>query len=152
MIHQVKGNLLDAKGIILHGCNAQGVMGSGVANAIRAKWPRVYEEYVDFIQNSGGCALADEYMGEVFWVELGDVWVGNCITQEFYGRDGLKYLSYDAIDRCMQEVARVAPQFPGADINFPLIGCGLAGGYWPVVEAIIEHRIPDTFKKVLWTL
>ena len=35
------GNILDAKGIIMHGCNAQGVMGSGLAKDIRERWPAV---------------------------------------------------------------------------------------------------------------
>ena len=30
---------------ICHQVNCQGVMGSGVAKAIRDKWPQVYEEY-----------------------------------------------------------------------------------------------------------
>ena len=41
-----QGNLLDAREIvILHGTNARGVMGSGVARQIRARWPNVYEIY-----------------------------------------------------------------------------------------------------------
>ncbi len=28
-----------SSGIIVHGCNAQGVMGSGVALALRTTWP-----------------------------------------------------------------------------------------------------------------
>lgn len=153
MIHEVKGNLLDAKGIIIHGCNAKGVMGSGVALAIKNKWPEVFEHYAYAIKSYGGMDHAREYMGRVFWIEPSDgVVVGNCITQQLYGIDGSKYLSYDALDKCMIDVAETARQFPGHDINFPLIGCGLAGGHWPVVREIIEHRIPDTFKKVLWTL
>jgi O-acetyl-ADP-ribose deacetylase (regulator of RNase III) len=35
MIETRKGSLLDATGIIVHGCNCQGVMGSGVALAIK---------------------------------------------------------------------------------------------------------------------
>ena len=152
MITTIKGDLVTAKGIILHGVNCQGVMGSGVAKAIRDKWPQVYKEYADVVREYGGPSYANEYLGEVHWVEIGDVWVANCFTQEFYGKDGHRYASYDAMDRCMEEVARVAPQFPHAPINFPLIGCHLGGLQWPIVREIIEFRIPDTFTKNLWVL
>lgn len=146
MIHTIKGDLLTAKGIIIHQVNCQGVMGAGVAKAIKQKWPQVYKEYADYTKDH----LVEELIGSVYWVELGDVWVGNCYAQVRYGHDASRYTSYDALDSCMMEVARVAPQFPGSSINFPLIGCGLAGGHWPVVREIIEYRIPDTFTKNLW--
>lgn len=152
MIHERKGNILDAKGIILHQVNCQGVMGSGVAKAIKDKWPSAFAGYRDWWSSCGGPRHADEFLGDVYFSEHGDVWVGHCFAQDRYGNDGFRYTSYDALDLCMKEVARVAPQFPGADINFPLIGCGTGGGHWPVVREIIEHRIPDTYTKVLWTL
>ena len=45
-------------GIIVHGCNAQGVMGSGVAKAIRLKYPQVFEDYKNF-KNQFGLELGD---------------------------------------------------------------------------------------------
>lgn len=33
------------RGIVVHGVNCQGVMGSGVALAIRTKWPQIFESY-----------------------------------------------------------------------------------------------------------
>ena len=43
-----RGNLFDNVecGHIIHGCNAQGVMGSGVAAIIRAKYPMAYKTYI----------------------------------------------------------------------------------------------------------
>jgi len=46
MIKYVRGNLLDApQPIIVHQVNCQGVMGSGVAKAIRDKYPQAYQAY-----------------------------------------------------------------------------------------------------------
>ena len=46
MIHYVTGDLLGAtQKVIIQGCNAQGVMGSGVAKVIRERWPEVFETY-----------------------------------------------------------------------------------------------------------
>ena len=33
------------EGVVLHGCNCSGGFGSGVAGAIRKKWPDVYEMF-----------------------------------------------------------------------------------------------------------
>ena len=154
MINTINGDLLTAKGLILHGVNCQGVMGSGVALAIKNKWPEVFEAYVHYVRRCGGPENADSYIGRVQFVGTKDedVVVANCFTQDRYGRDGKKYASYDAVDSCMQRVCEYIVRFPDGTINFPLIGCGLGGLHWPVVREIIEHRIPDTFTKNLYVL
>jgi len=150
MINEIKGDLLTAKGIILHGVNTQGVMGSGVALAIRNKWPLVYQEYLKYVsaRRPGGHLL-----GNAHYVDAGNgVTVVNCFTQEYYGRDGKKYASYDAMDSCMDLVSIGLRTSSGTSVNFPLIGCHLGGLNWNVVKEIIEHRIPDTFEKNLYIL
>lgn len=149
MINTITGDLLSAKGVILHGVNCQGVMGSGVALSIKNKWPIVYEEYMLFIKESGGGG--DKLLGKVNAVLVQEgVHVINCFTQDRYGRDGKMYVDYSAMDRCMKTInVRLVSPIP---INFPLIGCGLAGGHWPVVREIIDYRIPDTFTKNLYVL
>ncbi len=154
MINTIKGDLLTAKGLILHGVNCQGVMGSGVALAIRNKWPEVFQAYVYYVGGCGGPENADSYIGTVHFVGTKDesVVVANCFTQNRYGKDGKKYASYDAIDSCMQSVREYLERNADEPVNFPLIGCGLGGLHWPVVREIIEHRIPDTFTKNLYVL
>ena len=45
-IYHVKGSLLDADvDYYCHQVNCQGRMGSGIAKAIKEKWPVVYSEY-----------------------------------------------------------------------------------------------------------
>ncbi|ESQ88967.1 hypothetical protein ABAC460_14395 [Asticcacaulis sp. AC460] len=42
------GDLLEApERVICHGCNAQGVMGSGIAVPIRNRYPMVFKAYRD---------------------------------------------------------------------------------------------------------
>ena len=63
-------------GFILHGVNCQRTMGSGVAKAIRAKWPKLYKEYKNTIP----------MLGKVQLIHINaDLWVINCFTQEYYG-------------------------------------------------------------------
>lgn len=136
-IEYITGDLLltDVKHII-HGCNSKGVMGSGVAKAIRDKYPQAYRDYNDKYNNYG--------------LELGTIVVSvqddgkvihNAITQKDYGRDSNRvYVSYWAI----ANVFRHIESWGIKEIALPKIGSGLANGDWNVIEAIIENTLTKT--------
>ena len=49
-IEYIRGDIITSlDDHIVHGCNAQGVMGSGVAKALRDEWPQIFKPYADFI-------------------------------------------------------------------------------------------------------
>lgn len=164
---QREGNLLDhvKAGIIVQQVNAQGVMGSGIAKSIRDKWPVVWEEYSRVVRQST-IDMGAGYMGMIIPVEVEkNLWVVNIVGQQFYGREpgkrpGGRYTSYDALDLGFQRLGAFALEnmivedghYTGyPQIHFPLIGCGLGGGKWSVVQALIKDRLPG-FHKFLWTL
>lgn len=119
MIEYRKGDLMAVtSGIIAHGCNAQGVMGSGVAALVKAKYPAAFEQYVADLEMM---AKDESYkivspLGYVsFWspTDLSDLTpdrllIANCITQNLFGRDGSKFMSYDAIHSCFAVLESVA--------------------------------------------
>ena len=112
---------------IAHGCNAQGVMGSGVAKAIRAKWPGAYQIYRALYEGTGRLPL-----GTVQWYDdyVNDKVIINCITQEFYGYDGRRYASPEAIKTCLDKIATALHDEDydkPVKIAIPWIGCGLGG-------------------------
>lgn len=156
MIHTVHGDILTARGLILHGVNCQGKMGRGLALSIKKKWPFVHDTYVDYCKKMGGPRHADDMLGNVLYVNVDgekNVAVANCFIQDRYGNDGKKYASYDALDLCMKEIGESGfTDEHGLAVNFPMIGCGLGGLQWSVVEKIIDHRLPFTYMKVLWLL
>lgn len=136
---QTIGNLLDApSGIIVQGCNAQGVMGSGVAKAIRDAWPQVFTAYRQAYDQRG------LRLGEVIWVKVKDeplLMTANAITQEFYGREeGRVYVDYPAIEKAFTLIGQKARQY-GLVVHYPLIGAGLGGGDWDRIEPIIERAL-----------
>lgn len=46
-----EGNVFDSDAkIICHQVNCQGVMGSGVAKEVRERYPKVYEQYHEFMR------------------------------------------------------------------------------------------------------
>ena len=130
-------------GFVCHQCNCRGVMGAGVALAIRKKWPIVYSEYrTAYTQNN-------LKLGNVIFVRATDnVCVANLCGQDHYGRNAT-YTDYSAVDKAVYRVSQVRGE-SNKRINsvipvyFPdHMGCGLAGGNWDIVYSIIEKHIPD---------
>ncbi len=78
------GNLMDVtEGHIVHGCNAQGVMGSGVALAVKNKYPGAFDDYRAIYEDEGlELGLPYPYMPTPNLV----IW--NAITQEWFGHAG----------------------------------------------------------------
>lgn len=142
MIQTKVGNLLDVKqGVIVHGCNAQGVMGSGVAAQIKKKWPEAYTVYREH------WAGTTRGLGEISYTQVAPgLLVVNAVTQRFFGRDGARYVSYDAV---ADAFAQIRKTFCGSPVHFPKIGAGLGGGNWDIIAAIIDAELPGV-EKTLW--
>ena len=140
------GNLLESScKIIVHGCNAQGIMGSGIAKAIRAAYPKVYNTYREQYASYG------LLLGEVVFVKATkNLWVANGITQEFYGSKGV-FVDYDAINIVMEEVNDFARKKEIKEVGLPLIGAGLGGGSWKRISEIIEEQFIDVLP-IVYTL
>ena len=137
---QIKfGDILSVtEGIIVHGCNAQGVMGSGIALAIKNKYPEVYQEYTDAFKNATW--VPRDLLGSAQVVKIKSnkpLYVVNGITQENFGRDGAKYVSYQAIQMVFSQVAMMASS-NSLDVHYPMIGAGLGGGDWAIISDIID--------------
>ena len=143
-MNTIKGDLLRlAKegrfDVIVHGCNCQRTMGAGIAKQIARELPEV--AFTDRVtsKNKGG---------EVDIVDLKDYdfKVINAYTQIHWGRS--KPMSgfdsqedrYRYIKKCM---TAINVKFKSKRIGLPLIGCGLAGGDWKIVEKIVENTLVD---------
>jgi O-acetyl-ADP-ribose deacetylase (regulator of RNase III) len=135
-IEYVKGDLFTTNiKYIIHGCNAQGVMGSGVAKIIRDRYPEAYQEYRRIYDIEGELDL-----GDVIWAQSNGKWIGNAITQEFFGRETSRYVSYDAISNAMWQINEIDGM---SEVAMPQIGAGLGGGDWNVIAAIIEAELTN---------
>lgn len=143
-IKYIKGDLFTTEIItIMHGVFAQGVMGSGVAKIIRERYPKAYERYMSQGRDFG------LQLGELIVVPCGDRLhdpanfkiIVNAITQERYGNDGRRYVSYDAVSEAMKRVNSMAEIYGVKEVAMPQIGAGLGGGDWQVISAIIESEL-----------
>jgi O-acetyl-ADP-ribose deacetylase (regulator of RNase III) len=133
------GNLMHVtEGHIVHGCNAQGVMGSGVALAVKNTWPHVFEDY-EQIHKSQGLKLGSSYP-----VPAGpNLVVWNAITQNLYGA-GQRMVSYDAVVECFEEINYAVADLSKtvtAQIHIPMIGAARGGGNWEIIREIIEQTV-----------
>ena len=131
MQYIVKDITTVTKGVVAHGVNCQGKMASGVAGAIRHKWPEAYEVYRKAPIGKGmlgSCILVT--------IETGRLFVANCYTQVFYGYGG-RFASPDAIRDSLARCFEWAGYFD-VPLYMPKIGAGLGGLNWErEVEPII---------------
>ena len=159
IIHRT-GNVVDALldgevDFIAHCCNAQGVMGSGVAKEIKARIPDAYLAYrrrYDMLQER---RTLKHFLGDC--IEGGRVL--NLIGQEFYGYDKKRYVSYGAIASALSHCYRVIqfeldeewPIYPlNVTIGVPYkMASDRAGGDWNIVLELIEHLVVPYVKDVV---
>ena len=151
-IEYIKGNAFDTPAkYILHGCNAQGAMGSGFAAGVAALYPEARQAYLD------RHAKDPLKVGEIIPVDCGRHVIINGITQEFYGRDpDFVYVSYDGVAdviRAVNDMVKVSPETiqPIPRVAMPKIGAGLANGTWEVIAKLIEEFSPD-FQPVVYVI
>lgn len=130
--------------IIVHGCNAQGKMGSGFAAIVKKLYPYAYKSYMDAHKKK------ELKLGVVVYAALvgSKGVVANAITQENYGRDGKLYVDYDAVVDSMQLVRKyaLANNLP---VHLPMIGGGLGGGDTKRLTAIFQAVFHDV-DATLW--
>lgn len=157
-IRTAKGDItkITFDAMIVHGVNCKGVMGSGVAKALRDKYPEVFTSYRDYYESFIDDKLSDprDLLGNVNYVQLDmDLTVANAFTQFDYGRDGRKYVSYDSVFDAFTDVNQSLHELwdigRGQDLYFPKIGAGLGGGNWNVIKTIIEETVDQKFNPTL---
>jgi len=129
--------------LIAHGCNTSGVFNSGVAKAVRDKYPEVFAKYKD---------AYDKGLVKLGCIQVVDVADGfankkivNCFTQEKYGYDKAKYTSYDALDTCMQKLRSYCEEHYVKSVAIPWHMCSdRGGGNWNIVLSIIQAAFEDS--------
>lgn len=151
-IKEIEGNLLDSKAeLLLQQVNCQGAMNSGVAKAIREKWPIVYFKYKKCVQNN----TIGQNLGKVLPVMVTETQrVMNLFAQENFGYDGRRYTSYDAIDTCLHKVAQFCEKKGIKSIALPWhMSCDRGGANWNIIMEMINQHFQDLDIEIeIWKL
>jgi len=125
--------------IIVHCVNNIGAWGAGFVLAISRRWPEPKATYADH-SKKGLLGL-----GTVHFVPVGssDIVVANLVGQKgIRGPNNPTPISYSALETGLNAVAEQARKL-SATVHMPRIGCGLAGGEWSKVEAIVNKTLVD---------
>lgn len=144
------GDLIEAAkagevGVIAHCCNCQCSMASGIAPQIRWAFPYAY--------------AADQATVKGDASKLGTFSLGepddypNPMVYNLYGqfgfwkrRDGGRDLDYNALYDSLLAMGQDLHNYDTGDedqhrIGLPMIGAGLAGGDWEIIEVMIERTL-----------
>lgn len=139
----IEGDLLEAKkGVICHQVNCLGAMNSGVALAIRKKYPKVYNLYYDLVTHMTEEKFA--LLGYAQIIEIdSDLMVANLFSQYDFGYSGQRYTEYGsfrfALINLIENIELYRNPNEMFDVHFPYkIGSDRGGAYWPTIEDIIK--------------
>lgn len=142
MILYSDGDVLEAaEDIIAHQVNCQGKMNSGVARAIRNKWPSAFNDYLRFYKSADD---KESLLGKILLSQVEDnKFVAHLFGQYNYGYDGERYTSYDALYDGLTYIKNLAQKFDKS-IALPFkIGSDRGGADWFVVQAMLESIFAD---------
>jgi len=124
----------DGKKIICHICNDIGAWGAGFVLALSKRWRYPEDRYHAMPKYELGTAM-------VLKVE-DDIYVANMIGQHMTRPDanGNPPIRYVSVADALFVVNKIANEL-GATLHMPRIGCGLAGGDWKIIEAILQEFV-----------
>lgn len=128
----------DPTGIIAHGCNTQGVMGSGIAKIVKDRFPLAYTEYYKLCKSYTDTSLL---LGDCQLVVItDDLIIANCFTQQYYGKAGGPYADLSAIKESLTRAAEFNKMVDNEfQLKMPKIGAGLGGLDWNDVAQVVEE-------------
>lgn len=137
----------DSKKFIVHVCNDVGAWGAGFVLALSKRWKEPEENYR---------AMKNYILGDISVIPVeDDIYVVNMIAQESTisrnKNSNIPPVRYIAIEKGLEKLA-TALLISGGSVHMPMIGSGLAGGNWSIIEKIIEvtlceKNIPVTVYK-----
>lgn len=147
MIYYIKDDITNVtSGLILHGTNCRGAFGAGVAGAIKVKWPEVYTVFRNSPQGSG-------MLGEFIPVQINEeLTVANCYTQDYFGSDGKRYASPEAISKALLKASVWAVNNNVNTISLPRIGAGLGGLSWERDVAPILNELAAQYDTITYNV
>lgn len=178
-LEYIEGDLFESDAaLLIHGCNAQKVFGSGVALEMKNRYPLCFRAYSQFsaannLVEGFNCKYGDssyghnyiytdyESLGRVcFWVNphKGHRYIANAITQMTYGRNGGRYTSYEAVYSCLEKIRDFClyklneqgdNSFITKGVALPYkFTCDRGGAEWSIVEAMIKFLFENTEVRV----
>jgi O-acetyl-ADP-ribose deacetylase (regulator of RNase III) len=140
---KIHGNLIDLAeqgkfDVIIQGCNCWNVQSAGLAKEIKKRYPQAYE--ADLQTRKGDVSKLGTYSHSLVISNVNsdiEFTIINAYTQYKYWGSSPN-INYKAVQSVMKLIKK---DFSGKKIGYPLIGAGLAGGNWTILENIINSEL-----------
>lgn len=133
-------------GVVGHGVNCRHKFRSGVAGAIRDKFPMVYDRYMDM-------PSGPEMLGSAHVIRITPMLhIANLYTQVDYGYDGKQYADLPSIQRCVETLCEWATQMEIEDVYLPQIGCKRGGLDWDAQVLPVLNMIQEQYPQLTITI
>jgi len=111
--------------------------GAGFARSLRTRWPKVQRDFSSWaIRDRSGFRLGNVHIAQAD----GNTVVVSMIAQHGFGPTTTPRIRYSALAKCLSTVAAYARE-QGMSVHIPRIGCGQAGGYWPIVDELLKDSL-----------
>lgn len=139
----IKKDLLESDaGIIAHQVNIEGIMGAGVALAIKNKYKKAFDKYHMLCVSDVWKKQSKNLLGYCQSVACEGKTVVNMFAESLnVNIEGNRKTDYDALRSCFKKLNK---QYSGQKVAIPYqIGCGLGGGDWNYVFNIIKEECTD---------
>ncbi|KKN78115.1 hypothetical protein LCGC14_0353420 [marine sediment metagenome] len=133
MIEYVTGSIVDSKAqVLVNPVNCVGVMGTGLAEEFKKRWPEMFEKYVEVCDN-GNLAPGRVWLWYV-WNQTPEILL-------FPTKDNWREpSSLGLIESGLEYFSKFRWLFY-KDIAFPKLGCGLGGLDWADVQPLMERYL-----------
>ena len=119
--------------VIIHGCNCECSMNGGIAKQIKNAFPAAYKAEAG-TESCDATKMGSFSYAKVKLMSQKRLIIVNGYTQLLAGGQ----VNYIALRKVMQQVKQ---NFYGTRIGYPMIGSGLAGGEWAIIEDIIKEEL-----------
>jgi O-acetyl-ADP-ribose deacetylase (regulator of RNase III) len=141
MIHEVSGDILLSKAqAIAHGVAPNDHFDSGLALALREKWPAMAKDFRHFAHQS------HPKPGEIWmWGGVGNVRIFCLMTQEGEHTHGARpgKASLANVNHCLRRLRHVIESEAITSLALPAVATGVGGLDWKEVKPLIVQHLGD---------
>jgi O-acetyl-ADP-ribose deacetylase (regulator of RNase III) len=133
--------------LVGHCTNTRNTMNSGVAKALRDRFPEIYQSdraayLIHGKELLGRCEIVEVVTDKA---DTNIKFVANLYGQPNYGYDGSRFVDYEALYQSLERLKNYSRDAMINQIALPYkLASDRAGGHWPIVLEMIKHIFHNT--------
>jgi O-acetyl-ADP-ribose deacetylase (regulator of RNase III) len=140
MITDVAGDIVLSTAAVAHGVAPNDNFASGLALALRTRWPGMYKDFRHF------CQVSSPKPGELWvWSGPGGVRIVNLFTQDpppAHGENPGK-ARLESVNHCLRALRKAIDSEKLTSLALPRLATGVGGLDWKDVRPLIDRHLGD---------